>query len=181
MIILGLDVSSATIGWSLLNLDKNNPTLIECGHIKPMSKDKADKKGYGMIYRGADAYDQIADLLKNKKPDLIVIEDFSKKFSKGKSSANTIITLAVFNSFVALACLKYSGKEPLKFSATEMRSNVGKFYKQKIVSKDDVFPFICNKYQNFIIKNNRNNKTKTEYYDEADAIFTALACIIIKY
>lgn len=176
MRILGLDISSSTIGWAILDEDG---LLLEYGHIKPLKKAKAEKAGKGYTYRLADTHARICEFLKEKKPDVVIIEDYVKKFSRGKSTANTIIVLATFNEVVSLACYHSLDKEPIKYPVITMRSRVNKKLGIKLKSKDDVFPFISKKYKNFEITKTRFGNVKSEHYDEADAIFVALSHIII--
>lgn len=176
MKILGLDISSSTIGWAILD---GSGKLLKYGHIKPLKKAKADKQGKGYVARLADAYAHVYALVKNECPDAIVIEDYSRKFSHGKSTANTIIVLATFNEACALACYHASDIEPVKYPVTTMRKHVGNKFDNKMPKKDDVFPFIEKQYKDFEITKTRFGNIKSEHYDEADAIFTALAHIII--
>lgn len=177
MKILGLDISSSTIGFGILDKDAN---LIKYGHLKPLKKNKADKNNLGYTARLADAYNLIIDLLEKENPDIIIIEDYAKKFSVGKSTANTIIVLATFNEAVSLACYHSLGIEPIKYPVRTMRSRVGKYFNIELKSKDDVFPFISEKYKNFKITKTRHGNIKKEHFDEADAIFVALSHIVME-
>lgn len=175
--VLGLDISSSVIGWAILD-EKGN--LIKYGNIKPLKKAKAEKLGHGYTFRMNDAYSKIISLCEEEKPDMIAIEDYSRKFSKGRSTANTIIVLATINEIVALACFHSLKIEPVKYPVVTMRSKVAKFFNEKIKSKDDVFPFITKKFNNFEITKTRYGNIRQEHYDESDAIFTALSYLIIK-
>jgi len=178
--VLGLDISSSTIGWSIISFDDKVIYLVDYGHIKPLSKSKADKKGLGYTPRVDSAYKEIASLIKDKKPDIVSIEEYAKRFSKNRSTANTIIVLATFNEIVNLSCYHNLKKESFKYTVSNIRSEVSKAYKEKIKSKDDVFPFVEKTFSNFKPTKTRFGNIKKEHYDEADAIFTALAHIVIK-
>lgn len=172
---LGLDISSSTIGWSVLD---ENQVLLDYGHIKPIKKAKADKVGMGYTARLSETYKKISELVERQNPDAIAIEDYSKKFSSGRTTANTIIVLATFNETCALACYNTAGIEPVKYSVSTMRRIVGEKFGIRIPGKDDVLPFIASKYDLKLTKT-RTGKMRDEHYDESDAIFTALAHIII--
>lgn len=175
-LVLGLDVSSAVIGWCLLKQDLNNQiSMISYGNIKPPSKKKA-KGSLGL--RLETTLNKIKELIKKLNPDVVVIEDYAKKFSIGKSKASVIIILAVFNETVSLGSYQILGKDPDKIPVMTIRARVSKHYGEKIKTKDDVFPFVCKKFPNFLPTKNKNGNTKKEHYDEADAAFVALGYIL---
>jgi Holliday junction resolvasome RuvABC endonuclease subunit len=178
--VLGLDISSSTIGWGILEYDDKTISLVEYGHFKPLSKKKAEKKGLGYSSRIDSAYKAIYDLVKQKRPDDISIEEYARRFSKNKSTANTIIVLATFNESVALSCLHAMNIEPAKHPVTSMRSKVSKALDVELKSKDDVFPFVEKTFSNFLPTKTRYGNIKKEHYDEADGIFAALAHIIME-
>lgn len=177
--ILGLDVSSSTIGWGVIT-DSNVPILTSYGHIKPLNKKKAESKDQGYTPRLDSAYKEIRELVRELQPTHIVIEEYAKKFSANRSSANTIIVLATFNETVALACYHELNIEPVKYSVVEMRSKVSKALDKKLKSKDDVFPFVNEYFENFKPTKTRVGNIKKEHYDEADGIFAALADYVIR-
>jgi Holliday junction resolvasome RuvABC endonuclease subunit len=178
MKVLGLDISSATIGWSLVSYNSTEKRFIvhQYGHIKPMSK----KKSNGSFSKRLDsAYSKILGLLEETEPDVVAVEDYAKKFSKGRSSANTIIVLATFNEAIALAVYRKLSQEVVRYPVTSLRSSISKYFSKDIVSKEDVFPFVCEIFKDqFVPILNRNDNTKEECYDEADSIFVALAHLI---
>lgn len=172
--ILSLDISSATIGWGLLTKSKDKIILIDSGFIKPQAKDKE----LTLSPRLSQTYEQINDLLSKTKPDKVIIEDYAKKFSKGKSSANTIIVLAAFNETVALACYNFLKKEVIRMSVNNIRNIVSKHTEKNLDGKDDVVNFISS-YFSIAIELNRNEKIKKEFYDRADAILAGLAYLLM--
>ena len=100
--ILGLDISTSSTGWSLLSLDG---TLIEQACI-PLGK----------INSTLQKTERVIDELKSirKKYDIshIFIEENLQMFRPGLSSAKVLITLARFNGMVTLLSYQILGIEP---------------------------------------------------------------------
>tara|TARA_R110002020_G_scaffold50716_7_gene143273 strand:+ start:63435 stop:63977 length:543 start_codon:yes stop_codon:yes gene_type:complete len=171
--ILGLDISSSTIGWSVLRYSGGEIKLVSCGHIKPPPSSKGS-----LVYRLNSAYKQIEELLSSLgNIDDIAIEAYANKFTKGRSSARTIIVLSVFNELISLACLRSLSIEPKKYAVVSVRSSLSKFFNKNISSKDDAFLAVENYFENFKTALNRNGALKKECYDEADAIAVAITYI----
>jgi Holliday junction resolvasome RuvABC endonuclease subunit len=174
--ILGLDVSSSTIGWAILGYEEEHVTLEASGHIKP-----PPSKSGSLTYRLNEAFEKVNELFEELQPDDVAIEAYANKFASGRSSANTIIVLSVFNELSALACLRMLGYESHRYTVSSIRSKISKHYNKKIVSKDDMFNFIIENFKDFSIIKNRNNAIRKECYDETDAIAVALSHIISEY
>lgn len=178
MLILGLDISSATIGWSVLFVaDDGVISLKKYGHIKPTSKKKSDDN---FSLRLNYAFDAITSLVQKEKPDVIAIEDYAKKFSKGRSSANTILILSSFNEVCGLAAYRVSKLQPIRIPVTSLRKLVKKEYSCNIDDKEDVLEFCKKTFNNFLTQNNRAGNIKKECYDEADSIIVSLGYYLDK-
>jgi Holliday junction resolvasome RuvABC endonuclease subunit len=163
-VILGLDISSCTIGCCALKLDDNKISLLALEYIKP------PKTGH-IIERLAKTKEKVVEFINKVKPDYIGIEDILY-FMKGRSQAATTLTLSVFNRMVGLCAYEYLKSTPSMFSVMTVRSGI------KINSfpkKEDIpdliathlgikFPYIKNKKGVIIIEN----------YDMADACAVAL-------
>lgn len=167
--ILGLDISSSTIGWAVLSYDESDVELTSYGNIKPPKSAKGS-----LAYRASCAYDTVFQLLEESDPDFVAIEAYANKFPRGKSTARTIIVLSVFNETMAIASLKALGKEPLRYPVSTIRASLSKYSGEKISSKEDVFDFVLNRFDNFNSRKNRSNNVAKECFDEADAIAVAL-------
>ena len=172
--ILGLDISSTTIGWALLKCSDDDFTLDDYGYIKPTKNKK-----FSDIERLSLAYDEIEKLVRRLSPDEIAVEKYATKFSSGRSTARTIIVLSKYNEMVSLCCFREFGKTTFAYAPISIRSKVSKFFDKKIKSKDDAFDFVCKNISNFKTKLNRVSKIKKECYDEADAICVALCHYIV--
>ncbi len=175
--VLGLDISSSTIGWALLSLKEKEVKVLQHGHIKPLKSIKGT-----LSERLSDTYNKVLALLDKVNPDEIVVEDYLKKFTKGKSSAHTIMILSVFNEVSCLVCKRHLDMEAKRYSVSKVRSLISKHLDKEIVSKEEIFPVMCEVFKdNFKLKNNRNDNIKVECYDEADAIAVGFAYIIDTY
>jgi len=167
--ILGLDISSSTIGWALMQDQQGDLTLLDYGNIKPPPSSKGS-----LTFRVNSAYSSLKDLFSSLNPDEVAIEAYANKFSAGRSSSRTIIVLSVFNELSALACLRSINIEPSSYSVISIRSEMSKYYNKSIRSKDDVFDHVLSYFESFETRLSRTGKVKKECYDEADAIAVAI-------
>src|SRR5690606_31545725 len=163
--IIGLDVSSKTIGWSVITIDaKNNLKKKASGYIKPI-------KTNDPIYNIASTRDKIIDLFKKYKPDYIGIEDIIK-FMKGGSTATTIITLTTFNRMISLAAYDYLGESPNLFNVLSIRHGI----KIENLPKKEEIPELVSHHLNykFDYELDKNGNKREENFDEADGIAVGL-------
>ena len=117
---------------------------------------------------------EITKLIQDVNPDFFAVESYANKFSKGRSTARTIIVLSFFNELTSMACLKTLGYEPEKYAVVTIRSSLSKLFGSKIISKEDSFEYIKNNINGFVANKNRNGRISKEAFDEADAIAVAL-------
>lgn len=162
MICLGLDISSSTIGYTVCT----DGVLTAQGRHKPL-KTKHKKKILTIAERLSETYKSIFDIVGKISPDEIVIEDYARKFSQGKSSAATIIILSCFNEVVSMACIDSIGVIPKKYPVSSIRKTMGLSGK---VEKEDVLEKILEIYPNFKVCKNRVGGTQKETFDEADSL-----------
>ena len=174
MIVLGFDISSSVIGWASLSLSSEGEvSLLDYGCIKP-----PPSKSGTLSFRLSAAYDDIKCIISKVSPDVISIEAYANKFTKGRSSAHTIMILSVFNEIVSFCSYREFGISTKSYPVVSIRSALSKFFNKKLVSKDDTFIFIKNMFPSFRPKINRAGNIKKESYDESDAIAVALTYII---
>jgi Holliday junction resolvasome RuvABC endonuclease subunit len=114
-IILGLDISSSTIGYSVISNASGKIKIIALDHFKPLKK--------GSIFDRIDATQKkIQEILDQYKPDIIGIEDIAGGFSFGGSTSTTLIILATFNRACGIVCYKYLGnKDPMLCNVMSIR------------------------------------------------------------
>lgn len=165
MKILGFDISSTCIGYSVLEIQDKNIKFISCNYLKPI------KKGT-MIERIVDTRNKIKKIIEESKPDAIAIEDIIQ-FMSGASTAKTIITLTTFNRMICLLAHDYLNKSPELYNVMSIRHGL-KLDKQ-LPKKEDMpelvakhlgitFPYVVGKKSNI----------KSESYDMADGVSVAL-------
>lgn len=164
--ILGIDCSSSCIGWCLLAIDdEQNISLIQSGYLKPI------KQG-SIIDRIVDTRNKIKKLIEDLSPDYIGIEEIIK-FMKGKSSAQTIITLTTFNRMVCLLAYDYLKTNPSLFSVMAIRH--GLKLNNSFPKKEDMPELVAFHLGiTFPYETNKKGNLKVENYDRADGIAVAL-------
>lgn len=165
--ILGLDISSSTIGWALLGWDDetNEITFIKADFYKP-SKD-------GDIFeRLTQTKKDIQLLFHEYRPDYIGIEEIIQFMGAG-SSAHTIITLATYNRTIGLLSYDYLGQAPELFSVMKIRHGLKLGY--KLPTKEEM-PKLLRKHLKIKLPDimSKTNKIKPETYDRADGLAVAL-------
>lgn len=168
---LSLDISSTTIGWALMGNSEEHITILDHGHLKPVKGDLS------LANRALKSQVLIKNLIKKYNPDKIAIEDYVTKFSKGKSTAKTIVVLSVFNEAMTMACIEEKKVDPDRLAVISIRSLLSKSFDQKISSKEECFDFIKS-IASFSVKQNKQQNIKKETFDEADAVAVGIASII---
>lgn len=170
--ILGLDISSTTIGICLLEWDSVS------NKIKPLSIEfyKPSKKGT-ILERLSDTRNQMANIISQLRPDFIALEDIIS-FMPHRSSANTIITLAVFNRCIGLLSFDYTGHPPALFSVMDIRRGL---QRGEIVPKKEEMPELVAAHLAipFPWLRNKKGKIKIESYDLADSMAVALFYVYV--
>lgn len=178
--ILGIDCSSSTIGWAYMSVDNNSVYLIDHGHIKP-----PEKEDMSLIERLDIVSTQIEELCCRLNPDFTIVEEITQ-FMKGKTSANTIIILAVFNRAVALQLYRCTKKLPMFLYPISIRTRIKRFLGLAEPIEKEHIPSILQDYfgKSFfkVVGYKQRGKNKgqpiVETYDEADAVAAAWAGLI---
>ncbi len=170
--VLSFDISSSVIGWSKISFDKNKVELDNYGYFKPLKSKNIEE-------RLIDVEKKIIEICKNNSSDFYAVESYANKFSKGRSTANTIKILSVFNEIVNLSIFRETNKFTTRFPVVTIRSCVGKHIGKKIVSKEETFDLLKNLFKNYKLEYNRNNNVRKECYDVVDS-FAVGICFIYK-
>lgn len=164
--ILGFDVSSSTIGYSVLEIDDSNKIhFVLCNYIKP------NKKGT-IIERIVETRNVIQSVIDQVKPDFIGIEDIIQ-FMQGHSTAKTIIMLTTFNRMIGLTCHDYLHRSPELFSVMTIRHGLKT---SKVFPKKEEIPDLVASHLgiSFPYLMGKKGKIKVESYDMADGVAVAL-------
>lgn len=115
MKVLGLDVSTAVTGYTILDDSMN---IVCMGHID-FSKCKN-------LWEKADlAKTKLKELLALHSIDKVFVEESLLGFTSGASSATTIMTLSKFNALVSYFVREISGFDPEFIAANSARKTVG--------------------------------------------------------
>jgi hypothetical protein len=166
MRILGLDVSTSTIGVGCLDVSGPDIFVVSIDHYKP-PKD-------GDVFERLDKTRKaMKNIIKSFQPDIIAIEDIIQFMGAG-SSAATIIALAQVNRTVGLVAYDFLKRtSPRLLSVMAVRHGI-KLTKD-LPSKEDIpeliekrlgieFPYVINK----------KGKIAPESNDRADGAAVAL-------
>ena len=169
--ILGLDISSSCVGYSLFNEDGK---LIELNCVK--FRDKLTKFEKLEEFKKATAY------FKNLPIKYIAIEEPLKKFAGKFSSADTIAILNFFNGMISSYLYLDYGIEPMYFNVNNARKlafpglkveREGNSIKHEIWNKvKDLEPLVNWKY------GPKSRKLLDENYDMSDSYVIGICMLI---
>lgn len=164
--VLGLDISSSCTGYCLLELDdqSKNIKLVKMDHYRPIETGS-------IIERLAHTRDNFADIINQLRPDYIAIEDIITYMPK-RSSANTIIILAVFNRMIGLLSFDYTGCTPIFYNTMDVRRGL---QANPVPEKEDMPNVIARHLRiKFPWQYGPKGGCLSENYDRADACAVAL-------
>jgi Holliday junction resolvasome RuvABC endonuclease subunit len=163
--VLGIDCSSTTIGWCLLEIDGYSISMMQSGYIKP------PKKGH-IVERLAQTRAQIQQVIEQYRPNHVGIEEIVS-FMKGASTAKTIIMLTTFNRMASLVAYDITQKLPEFFSVMSIRHGLKL---NKALPKKEDMPELVAQHLNiqFPWEYNKKGKPKPENCDRADGMAVAL-------
>ena len=170
MNILGVDISTTTIGLTILDENKN---LILIDYIKPT--------GNTLFEKVDSAINQLNEKLKNFTVDKIYAEQPNVMFSKGLSSAQVLGTILRFNGSFLFTCCKKFNKLPIEVMASSARKSIigiGR-YPKGVNAKEEVFKWINSNFKssfNWPLKDKGKKKGTIipECYDMCDSLIIAL-------
>jgi len=165
MRILGLDISTTTIGIAVIDINKTKTTLKALEYYKPPKN--------GDIFERLDITKKyIVSIIKKYKPDNVVIEDIIL-YMRRRSSANTIYLLTIFNRAIGLAVYETLGKSPILKSVLDIRDSL--IIKEPL-NKEDMPEVVAHWLKiPFKYELNKKGTKRVENYDMADALAAALS------
>jgi len=165
--VLGLDVSSQTVGWGLVRAGRR-PALIAYGHIRPLPSSR------GLMERLDSLYDDIKRLCEELSPDVVAVEDCALFMHGRKSNAKTMMTLAVFNRVVSLAAYRKTGDVRF-YPVGSIRKAVRMASALDHAPHKEEIPGIIRRCLDgeFSDVEKRGGGTAVQTYDEADGIAAA--------
>ena len=164
--ILGLDVSTARVGWAIINEEQE---LIDSNFYKTDKKKSLEERAVDLKENVLDPILALHDIKE------IRIEEPFMMFSGGKTTARTMSSLQRFNGMVSLIAHQLLGKPPTLVGATTARSRCGIKVPRGTKAKQIVMMFCASQYDNFVMEYTRHVNPKPGLDDEADAIVVALS------
>lgn len=164
--VLGIDISSTTIGYCVLEINESTKDIkyIKMDYLCP------SKKGT-IMERIVDTRNKLLDIIKDIKPDYIGIEDLIKFMPK--STATTVVVLTTFNRMICLLSYDYLGHHPELFNVMTIRHALKL---NKILPKKEEMPDLVAKHLGitFPYKYDKKGKIKEVSRDMADGVAVAL-------
>jgi len=174
-IIMGIDASTTTVGIGILKYTQRSTKILYDGFYKP------DKKNMLELDWLIATREHVLNLAKKYKVNEFAIEEYIK-FMKGKSSASTILPLAILNRTLCLGIYDKYNTYPNILNILKIRHAIK--LNKKLPSKEEVPEIIINKLGFNKLKYKKiNKKTKkeedmTEMFDVADALAVAYCHVI---
>tara|TARA_Y100000590_G_scaffold360050_1_gene416124 strand:- start:266 stop:748 length:483 start_codon:yes stop_codon:yes gene_type:complete len=106
MIIIGIDPGLVNTGYGIISIQRNNPSIIDFGIIKPNSREVISKRLFTI-------FSDVSELMELHEPDVFSIEEvfYSKNFKSalmlGHARGAAILAAAKYN----LPVFEYSAKK----------------------------------------------------------------------
>lgn len=186
--ILGLDVSTKTIGWALFDLQSKE--LLELTHISPQPKPKSEDKMEELLKK-SDLFKIKLDQYKNLGIVKVVIEEPLLN----SNNVYTIGTLLRYNTLITKQVYDVFGIVPEYISTYNSRKNAfpelvrendkGKFvlfggYPKDIDKKQVIWELVAKREPQITWLYTRNNTLKKENFDMTDAYAVVLSYLNTK-
>jgi len=162
--ILGLDVSTSIIGYTIINSDQ---AVIEIDHIDLRKlKDLWEKADY--------ARNRLKDIIAKHDITSTYIEESLQVFRSGFSSAHTLSTLSKFNGLMFYFTREYTGFNPISVSASSARKLCGIKIKKGTKAKIQAFEWVTQELQ-MTWPLTRHGNVQQYCYDRSDSYVIARA------
>lgn len=166
---MGWDISSTTIGLSLIEVYKGSFSLKKYELYKPNKK-------VDLFESLKQTRDFVIKKVKEWRPDEVVIEEIAEHITGSGSTSKTIVKLATYNRTVGLAVYEALQKAPVMLNVNTARSLLRpKGYKGRLIKEDVPKVVAAIMKCDFPWKYKKNGKIADESYDIADAMAVALA------
>jgi Holliday junction resolvasome RuvABC endonuclease subunit len=164
--ILGLDISSSCVGYSLWN----SGSLARYGFV--------DLSNIDNLFQKIDTFLQIFEF-DIDQIEAVYVEDIQQSFARGFSSVNTTILLAKMNAALSYAVHKKTNKEINYLNVNHLRKVIGLTVKRNgTKAKEQTFDFVYGKF-NLFLKWTKNETIDKRSLDITDAIAVGYAATII--
>ena len=175
--VLGLDISTKTIGWSLFDI--GNQELLELTHISPIPKPKEENKIKELLLKGEIFRTKLLEY-----KDMGITKVIIEEPLLNSNNVYTVQTLLRFNTLVTKEIYDVLGVVPdfistynsRKFAFPELvkENDKGKFVlfgglPKDIDKKLIIWELIAKKEPQITWQYTRNNTLKKENFDQTDA------------
>lgn len=175
--VLGLDISTKTIGWALFDLHSQN--LLELTHVSPVIKPKPEDKMEEMMLK-VDAFEEKLESYKDLGITKVIIEEPLLN----SNNVWTVGTLLRYNSMISRSIYRVLGIVPKYISTYNSRKYAWPDLVQEndkgkrvlfgglpkdIDKKEIIWNKVSNKEPQVVWLYTRNNTLKKECFDQADA------------
>jgi len=175
--VLGLDVSTKTIGWALFDIQSKE--LLELTHVSPTPKPKEDNKIKELLLKGEIFRSKLLDY-----KDMGITKVIIEEPLLNSNNVYTVQTLLRFNTLVTKEIYDVLGIVPdfistynsRKFAFPELvkENDKGKFVlfgglPKDIDKKQIIWELIAKKEPQITWQYTRNNTLKKENFDQTDA------------
>ena len=186
--ILGLDVSTKTIGWALFDIESKN--LLELTHISPIPKPKVENKIEELLLKGQIFREKLLSY-KELGIQYVVIEEPLLN----SNNVYTVSTLMRFNTLICKEVYDVLGVVPEFISTYNSRkfafphlvqeNDKGKFVlfgglPKDIDKKQVIWELVAKREPQINWLYTKNNTLKKENFDQTDAYCAALGFMKIK-
>tara|TARA_B100000963_G_scaffold348836_1_gene357021 strand:- start:630 stop:1133 length:504 start_codon:yes stop_codon:yes gene_type:complete len=166
--ILGLDVSSSKIGYSIIDQDKK---LLMCEF-------KKFKTSTSLETRALEFHSTLLDLSKKFQISKVMIEAPFVAFGGGRSSAQTVATLQRFNGMISLLVPIVFDMESEMITPAAARKKQGIKVPRGENTKKIIIEWVSQTYPNdFIVELTRHGNPRPGTDDMADSVLVALAAL----
>ena len=175
--VLGLDISTKTIGWALFDFHSQN--LLELTHFSPVIKPKREDKMEELMFK-VDAFEEKLSTYKDLGITKVIIEEPLLN----SNNVWTVGTLLRYNSMISRSIYKVLGIVPKYISTYNSRkyawpelvqeNNKGKRVlfgglPKTIDKKELIWRQVSKAEPQIVWLYTRNNTLKKECFDQADA------------
>jgi hypothetical protein len=175
--VLGLDVSTKTIGWALFDIQSRE--LLELTHVSPTPKPKEDNKIKELLLKGEIFRTKLLEY-----KDMGITKVIIEEPLLNSNNVYTVQTLLRFNTLVTKEIYDVLGVVPdfistynsRKFAFPELvkENDKGKFVlfgglPKDIDKKQIIWDLIAKKEPQITWQYTRNNTLKKENFDQTDA------------
>lgn len=186
--ILGLDVSTKTIGWALFDIESKD--LLELTHISPLANPKVENKIEGLMLKSGVFRSKLIEYV-GLNIDKVVIEEPLLN----SNNVNTVGTLIRYNTLICREVYDVLGVVPefistynsRKFAFPELvqKNNKDKFVlfgglDKDIDKKMVIWELVSKKEPQINWQYTKNNTLKKENFDMSDAYACALGYMKMK-